>query len=236
MSDLAYVGGELDIFSRAQNWKRYWSACVRPFLFGEVLEVGAGIGANTPLLVQNLGRSWTCLEPDAELGRRAAVALSGHPKTSDCRVIVGTTQTFKENLQFDALLYIDVLEHIEDDKDELERASRLLRRGGSLVVLSPAHQWLYTAFDQSIGHFRRYTRSSLVSCSPTGCSLRKLWYLDSCGMLASLGNRLMLHQSMPNIRQILFWDRFLVPPSTVVDRLLLHRFGKSILAVWTKDQ
>jgi len=40
---------------------------------------------------------------------------------------------------------------------------------------------------------------------------------------------------MPDIRQILFWDRFLVRLSTLLDRLLMHRVGKSILAVWTKQ-
>jgi hypothetical protein len=53
-------------------------------------------------------------------------------------------------------------------------------------------------------------------------------------MLASSGNRLLLKQSMPTLRQILFWDRYLVPVSRVSDRLVLHGFGKSILGIWTK--
>jgi hypothetical protein len=59
-------------------------------------------------------------------------------------------------------------------------------------------------------------------------------YLDSAGMLASSGNRLLLKQSMPTLRQILFWDRYLVPVSRVLDRLVLHGFGKSLLGIWTK--
>ena len=235
MSDLPYIGQELDIFSHAANWKRYWSSCVRPFLTGDVLEVGAGIGVNTPLLAPRSVRSWVCLEPDAALARRAAATLALNPATSGCEVLVGTTQTLGGKRQFDALLYIDVLEHIEQDKEELGRAALLLREGGRLIVLSPAHQWLYTEFDRSIGHFRRYDRARLSACGPQACVLNKLWYLDSVGMLASCGNRLLLHQAMPQLRQILFWDQYLVPPSTVMDRLLFHRAGKSILAVWTKE-
>jgi protein-L-isoaspartate O-methyltransferase len=235
MSDLPYVGQELDIFAHAVNWKRYWSSCVRPSLAGDVLEVGAGIGANTALLGPQLVRSWVCLEPDAKLAQRAAATLAGSSETYQCEVLVGTTQTLIGSRQFDAVLYIDVLEHIERDKDELERASLLLRKGGSLIVLSPAHQWLYTTFDQSIGHFRRYDRASLSACGPQRCTLSKIWYLDSTGMLASCGNRLLLHQAMPKLRQILFWDRYLVPPSTLLDYLLLHRVGKSILAIWIKE-
>jgi protein-L-isoaspartate O-methyltransferase len=235
MSELPYVGQELDIFAHATHWKRYWSSCVRPFLSGDVLEVGAGIGANTPLLAPQAVRSWVCLEPDAKLAERAGAALAADPTTSKCEVRVGTTQSLPQDPQFDALLYIDVLEHIEQDKEELARAANLLKKGGRLIVLSPAHQWLFTAFDQSIGHFRRYDRASLVACGPKACALSKLWYLDSVGMLASCGNRLLLHQAMPDLRQILFWDQYLVPPSTLLDRMLLHRAGKSILAVWTKE-
>jgi ubiquinone/menaquinone biosynthesis C-methylase UbiE len=235
MNDLHYVGQELDIFAHARNWKRYWSSCVRPFLRGDVLEVGAGIGANTPLLAPQAVRSWMCIEPDPELASRAAAALAADPSTSACQVLVATTQTLPPDRRFDALLYIDVLEHIEQDSEELERAATLLKPGGSLIVLSPAHQWLYTAFDQSIGHFRRYDRAGMSACGPSTCRLERLWYLDSVGLLASCANRLFLKQSMPNLRQILFWDRYLVTSSTILDRVLAHSVGKSILAVWTKN-
>ena len=235
MSDLPYVGQELDIFAYATHWKRYWASCVRPFLTGDVLEVGAGIGANTPLLAPHAVRSWVCLEPDAKLAERAAATLAADPATSRCEVLLGTTQSLRHDRRFDVLLYIDVLEHIEHDKNELAGAASFLKKSGRLIVLSPAHQRLFTPFDQSIGHYRRYDRASLTACGPQSCALSRLWYLDAVGMLASCGNRLLLQQAMPTLRQILFWDRYLVPPSTFMDRLLFHRVGKSILAVWTKE-
>ena len=234
-NDLPYVGQELDIFAHARNWKRYWSSSVRPFLRGDVLEVGAGIGVNTPFLDPQKARSWTCLEPDAGLAQRATVALASDPMTRNCHVLTGTTESLAQERQFDAVLYIDVLEHIDRDKEELARAANLLRQGGTLIVLSPAHQWLYTAFDQSIGHVRRYNRTSLLSCGPPTCSLKRLWYLDSIGTLASCANRLFLRQAMPGLQQILFWDNYLVPASTIADYLFFHRLGKSILAVWTRN-
>jgi len=235
MSDLSYYGEELDLFAGAIHWRGYWSSCVRPFLTGDVLEVGAGIGTNTRSLAPDKFRSWVCLEPDAKLADRAAVTLGANTATAECKVVVGTTETLAHRARFDTLLYIDVLEHIEDDKNELRRAAGLLKQGGQLIVLSPAHPWLYTAFDRSIGHYRRYNRASLLACGPEGCALNRIWYLDSVGMLASCANRFLLHQAMPDIRQILFWDRFLVRLSTLLDRLLMHRVGKSILAVWTKQ-
>jgi hypothetical protein len=149
-------------------------------------------------------------------------------------VNLGTTESLSSGDRYDAILYIDVLEHIEADQQELARASALLRPGGRIIVLSPAHQWLYTPFDLSIGHIRRYDKSSLAACTPSGCEIERLIYLDSAGMLTSMGNRLFLRQSMPSLKQILFWDRFLVPLSTRLDRLTFHTVGKSVLGIWQK--
>jgi len=235
MTQPHYVGQELDVFAHATNWKKYWSSEIQSYLGGDVLEVGAGLGTNTGFLKSRSVSSWTCLEPDPDLVSRMRDMFRAQPDLSDCRVETGTTDTLGAGRQFDAIVYIDVLEHIEKDRDEMTRASRLLRSGGKIVVLAPAHQWLYTPFDRAIGHFRRYDRSSLSACSPGDCEIVQLLYLDSVGMLASLGNRLFLKQAAPTLKQILFWDHYLMPFSRVLDPLTLHKFGKSILGIWRKS-
>ncbi len=106
-------------------------------------------------------------------------------------------------------------------------------RHRALIVLSPADEWLYTPFDEAIGHFRRYTRSSLSAVSPPSLDLHRIFDLDAAGMLASLGNRLQLKNRMPTEAQILMWDSLLVPISRLLDPLLLlRRVGKSVVAVW----
>jgi len=102
-------------------------------------------------------------------------------------------------------------------------------------VLSPAHEFLFTPFDTAIGHFRRYSRASLRASAPDTLRTEKLVYLDAAGMLASAANRLLLQSSMPTERQILTWDRLLVPISRLVDPIFAGRIGKSVLGVWRKD-
>ena len=106
--------------------------------------------------------------------------------------------------------------------------------GGRVIVLSPAHQWLFTPFDAAIGHFRRYTRAMLKSIQPTSLQLESCWYLDSVGMAASAANLWFLKQSMPTQQQLHFWDTFLVPPSRILDPVCLHSVGKTVVAVWRK--
>jgi len=234
MTGSRYVGKELDLFSHAKNWKRYWSSQIRPYVSGDVLEVGAGLGVNAAFLNSRSSSSWTCLEPDPELAAQMREKFAAQPALANCRVESGTTQTPDQRPQFDTVIYIDVLEHIENDRQELLRASGLLRSEGRLIVLAPAYQWLYTHFDGAIGHVRRYTRSTLSACTPSGCELERLFYLDSAGLLASIGSKLFLKQLLPNLKQILLWGRILVPISRVSDHLTLHGIGRSILAIWKK--
>ena len=229
----SYIGGELDLFAVAKNWKAYVKERVGKYLVGNVLEVGAGIGGTTGALNDGSARLWLCLEPDPELAKRLQSLVTRNCDVNTI-VVAGSLTTFAEKPFFDCILYIDVLEHIEKDQLQIESAAKLIRPGGHIVILSPAYLWLYSEFDRSIGHLRRYTRRSLQALMPAGWSAKKLVYLDSLGVLLSLGNVLVLRQSLPTRSQILAWDQICVPVSRMVDRLSLGSFGKSVLAVWQK--
>jgi 2-polyprenyl-3-methyl-5-hydroxy-6-metoxy-1,4-benzoquinol methylase len=57
----------------------------------------------------------------------------------------------------------DVLEHLEYPEQLLSEIKRILRPGGILLTTVPANQWLFSDYDLSIGHFRRYSRQTLNS-------------------------------------------------------------------------
>jgi 2-polyprenyl-3-methyl-5-hydroxy-6-metoxy-1,4-benzoquinol methylase len=230
-----YIGSELEIFQHATRWKAYFARTLRPFIVGDVLEVGAGLGGTSRFLCDGRQRSWTCLEPDRTLLGQLEASLSADPLPSPGRALSGTIATLPAEDRFDTILYVDVLEHIEDDRSELERSAARLRPGGHVIVLAPAHQSLYSAFDKAIGHFRRYDKASLLAAAPPALQPVGSYYLDAVGMAASLANRLLLQASMPTHGQIRFWDRVLVPVSRVIDPLLAHTVGKSVVAIWTPD-
>jgi 2-polyprenyl-3-methyl-5-hydroxy-6-metoxy-1,4-benzoquinol methylase len=232
MSEFKYVGSELDLFAAVKNWKAYWSGQIREYLRGDILEVGAGIGSNTQFLDLGGSGRWVCLEPDPELLDKLAQQCSER-KGRAYEAVCGTLDALGSQ-QFDTIIYVDVLEHIDKDLEELNHAASHLRPGGRLIVLSPAHQWLYSPFDAAIGHFRRYDRAMLGSISPTSLRLERMRYLDSAGLLLSAANRLLLRQSMPTKAQLGFWDRWVIPISRVLDEVLLYSLGKTIIAVWYK--
>lgn len=228
-----YIASTLDLFAGARVWKGYLRSQLEPYLRGEVLEVGAGIGGTTRALYTPRAERWVCLEPDAALAGRLSDAIARRELPSACEVRLGTLAEIGNEERFDTILYIDVLEHIQNDRDEVRSASGYLKAGGSLIILSPAHQWLFTPFDKVIGHYRRYTKQMMAELTPPKLELIRLDYLDSAGLLASSGNRYMLHASMPTARQVALWDRVMVRLSRVMDPLLRYSLGKSVLAVWT---
>jgi SAM-dependent methyltransferase len=222
-----YSGGELSLMAQAVRWKSYVAALVSPYLGASVLEVGAGIGNNIPYLFAPPVSQWTALEPDA-----AQAAQITDAKVS---VVVGTLDAIDATKRFDAILYLDVLEHIEDDALELRHAAALLSPGGRVIVLSPAHPFLFSPMDAAVGHFRRYTTARVRAVTPEGCRLERLVLLDSVGFFASLVNRLLLRSEQISPGQVRLWDSVLVRISRITDRLLFYHFGKSILAVWSKS-
>jgi SAM-dependent methyltransferase len=235
MTDFSYVGTELELFATAHNWKSYLSDRIRPFIAGDVIEVGAGIGANTRYLDRGGNPRWVCLEPDQSMAARLRVNLEQTNASRGYEVVCGPLQCLKASPRFDTIIYIDVLEHIEHDREELEAAAILLKAGGRLIVLSPAHQYLFSPFDAAIGHCRRYDRRKLRTISPAGLRLEQLWYLDSVGLLLSFANRQFLRQSMPTKAQIRFWDQYIVPASRVLDRCSFGSLGKSIVGIWRRE-
>ncbi len=235
MSDgFLYQGSELDLFAKAANWKHYWGDEIGPFLGKTVLEVGAGTGSTARLLCNTRQDLWLALEPDSQLVARMIADQKSGFLPHNFQAVIGTTADLK-HAPFDTALYIDVLEHIKDDRGELARASDALGPGGHLVVLAPAHQLLFTAFDESVGHFRRYGLSNLSSLAPSSMKVVKAIYLDSVGLLASLGNKTLLRSALPTARQIAIWDKGMVPISRVLDRLVRFSLGKSALVVWRKS-
>ena len=224
-----YSGKELQFFKNATNWKRYFSKKLLPYIKGNVLEVGAGMGGTTAYLLNENVKDWTCIEPDHKLYNLLKTKNSGN-------IIRGTVQDLPASACFDTIIYIDVLEHIENDSAEIEMASRHLNTNGILIVLSPAWNFLMSEFDREIGHYRRYNRQSLANAVKSNkIQPVKIFFLESAGILLLLINKFILRLKYPTEKNISFWDKYFIPVSRLTDKLLNYSTGKTIIGIWKKQ-
>lgn len=233
--DFKYQGQELELFKKAVNWKKYFSAIILPYIKGRVLECGAGIGSTTILLNNDSSYDWTLLEPDKEMADLLKKKIETKELPGNYIVKQATISDLETTSKFDTIIYIDVLEHIEKDKAEIEIATTLLSKNGKLIILSPAFPSLYSKFDKAIGHFRRYTKKEFTSLIPGSLKPIYLRYLDSLGFFLSFSNKALLKQEYPTAKQIKTWDRYIIPVSKIADKVFNYSFGKSILGIWEKQ-
>jgi len=202
---------------------------VRPAIGQRVLEVGAGTGTITQflrdrdrVLATDVDSQYIhLLERRFEHNGNVDVAIYDLSRPPPERVSAQT---------YDTILCLNVLEHVADDRGALARMYDLLEPGGRLVLLVPAHEALYGAIDESIGHYRRYESEPLRRLlEESGFATEKLLHVNALATLGwYLNGRMLKRTSVPGMQARLA-DR-LVPVYRMEQRLNLP-FGLSMIAV-----
>lgn len=94
-----------------------------------------------------------------------------------CQVDMATLSLPFKNNSFDLVLALDVIEHIDDDVHALTECRRILRPGGLIIVTVPAFMWLWSPWDEALGHRRRYTAFMLTEAMRrAGLTVHKMTY------------------------------------------------------------
>jgi len=237
MSDAwSYTGRELESMGFAVNYHRWILERLEPYIGRRIVEVGAGTGSLSSLLLDRDIESLTALEPSSNMYPLLAARIAG----IDSRRVVKTMQktladaslSLAENDPPDSILYINVLEHIEDDAEELRTAYRLLAPGGRALVFVPAHEWLTGPIDHQLGHFRRYTRKTLIAgFEAAGFTIRFSAYFDLLGILPWWLKYRVLQSDRMEPVAVRLYDRWGVPLSRALDAILNSRMGKNVIVV-----
>jgi SAM-dependent methyltransferase len=190
-----------------------------------ILEIGAGTGTMTVLYGKVA--EVVAIEPSAD----ARSVLEMNTKNLANVTICESLDDAKALGKFDHAVLVNVLEHVEYDIKLLREARLLLVEGGTLTVLSPAHNVLYSRFDASIGHVRRYTKRTLSrSLEVAGFVEVEARYFNSTGALLWLIINRILGKLDADEAQTSLYDRIVVPISSGIDRMRIRPFGQSVVA------
>jgi SAM-dependent methyltransferase len=217
---------DLDLLRGAVRYQGWVLDALGP-IAGNVVEVGAGSGNFTRWIAQRADRV-TAVEPEAHLADRLAAA-----RLPGVEVVRSRVEALAEQEPtFDLAISINVLEHIEDDLGALRVMGRLVKPGGRVAILVPAHQALYGKLDGRYHHLRRYSKRLLAATmTDAGLQIEHVRYFNPVGAIGWLLFVRMLGRTRLSSSNVLLSERIAVPLGRVLDRIGFRPFGQSVLAV-----
>lgn len=116
------------------------------------LEIGCGNGINMQMFQSQLG-----LKIDGcDLNEIALKKIENVQGNRYLYNIFDQSQII--NNKFTGILLLDVIEHIDNEKEFLETSLNCLKPGGIVMINVPALKVLYSAYDKNTGHVKRYNK------------------------------------------------------------------------------
>ena len=226
-----YFGKDLEAMSFAKNYHKWILAEFLPYLGNSVAEVGAGVGSFSTLVLETGIRSLRAFEPSRNMYPLLQAACSQDGRAQAINDFFGRTNASEH---FDSILYVNVLEHIEDDASELANAREALNLNGHLLIFVPALSWLYSDLDRQVGHFRRYIKEDLVELTQrSGLSVVKARYFDVAGIIPWYINFVLLKNPIGS-GSVSLYDRLVVPAMRIMEGLMPPPIGKNVLLIAKK--
>ena len=186
-----------------------------------VIDFGAGIGTISDIVKKHAGVvEITCIEIDNENVK--ALQDKGYHVVSDISTLPDDT--------FDVIYSSNVLEHIEHDVDVLKQLRKKLKPGGQIAFWVPAFQMLWTAMDDRVEHFRRYTKTTMRQIfEDAGYRVDSCFYQDSAGFFVTLLYKYIGKQDgTVNVKTLQFYDNIIFPLSKLADFVFSSFFGKNV--------
>jgi SAM-dependent methyltransferase len=137
--------------------------------------------------------------------------------------------------QADTVVCMNVLEHLEDDELAVNTFSKRLAPGGLLVLLIPAVPWLFGEIDRRLGHYRRYSKGSAAALMrKTGMTMVRMRYFNFIGVWGWLWNARVAKSLTQSDGQIHFFDNYIVPWESRLEKVIAPPVGQSLLVVARK--
>ena len=225
-----YIGWELSLFDQADIYRNYQFSFLKNNIRGNVCEVGPGHGVICDRYIQ-LSKKISLFEQSKKLFK---FLKKKYKKNQKIKIY---NQYFKPSkTKYHTILYLDVLEHIEQPKKELKKVFMSLKKRGKIIFVVPAYQHLFSQFDKDVGHYRRYTiKKFLNEMSGAKYSNLKYYYIDTIGYLLSIISKIFLKKNYKSNfdKKIKIWN-FLIYISKVIDFITGYSFGKTLIIIVQK--
>jgi len=192
---MKYSGWELSFFDISKNFRDYQYQLIKRYIKDNILEMGPGNGT---LAANYLAKSFSNIsvsEIDQQLNKKLVKKFKNKKN-----IKVYKKKIIKFTNKFNTIIYSDVVEHIKEDQREISSAISKLKKNGHLIIMVPAFQHLYSDYDKSIGHFRRYEKKDFLKYAKKNkVKCEKIIYFDLIGYFFLILNKLIKNKKKKNL-------------------------------------
>jgi hypothetical protein len=233
---------DLEALAGLENYHGWILDEIRPYLKTRLVEIGGGFGTFTKLLVSahllpHPAARMEVFEPaNAFCGRLRDELQQAYPDLIRAGRLAVTEKHFQPSPdQCDTVIMINVLEHIQDDRETVRAVYHALSLDGTFVIYSPALAWLYSPHDKAVGHYRRYEMNQLEQILRTeGFTVVAAKYMDCMGVLPWYLLNVIGGFTSINPRLARLYDTWFVPITRWMEGRNGLCIGKNILMVGRK--
>jgi len=227
-------------FSKADQFNKWLHDTISPYYKGVVLEIGSGIGSISAFILRS-GYKTVLSDLRTEYCQRLRERFKDHPALIAVEQIDLSAENFEQTYaawlgKFDAVIALNVIEHIKNDQYAIRNCNRLLKKEGKLIMLVPAFSWLFNSLDKELGHFRRYTKKTVTTLLlKENFSIESNSYFNFAGMSGWWFAGTLFKKKLIPEKQLSLYNA-LVPAFRFLDKLTLNSAGLSVVTVAAKKQ
>ena len=210
----------LDAMEQAPRFNQWMYESVQPWLGARVAELGVGRGNLSKHIRQHEHVLLTDYRTDylEELQGK----WRHHPNLRIGKLDITARADYEQLRSFapESVVFLNVLEHIEDDDAVLANLFEVVPVGCRVIVLVPFNMKLYSEFDRQLGHFRRYGVSELENkFRVAGFEVEKQFFFNKVGVFAWYAANTLGKQSALKPWQLKLYN-VLTPIFRVLDKVL----------------
>lgn len=222
----------------AEHYHHWLISKVHSYLGDRILEIGIGDGSYTKLLGKKELIVGIDVAEDCVDFCQKEFSSESYIKCLKLDLLVDNLEEIK-SYNLDSAFCFNVLEHVDDDVNFLKKVREIINDGSNFAIIVPAVSFLYGEMDRLAGHFRRYNKKSLVTAvEKAGWQVVKIEHINFLGAIGWwLANRTIKPKTLNDAKinkQIILFDKFILPITKVVDIFTRRFFGQSLLIILKK--
>ena len=226
----------LDTLEGLKNYRDWIINEFDPFLTGHAVEIGAGSGSLSEKIIDCVSQL-DVIEPSASLTSRLTERLGAKSNVTIHNLTSDEWLDNADPASRDAIIMVNVLEHIYDDKNTLQKIYNVLKPGAFLLLYVPALPFLFSRLDEEHGHFRRYTKKTLSNMVVhVGFEILNAKYIDLLGIIPWLIFNKWLGRTAFDRNMVHFYDRFCIPVTKLVEKCIFSPIGKNVSLIARKPK